>query len=154
MHPRRELLKKIGAAAGIIGASTLLSKLTPPAFPQATPVEIEPGSFVETADYIVFEKNGEYYAKNGRTGEVDFGPDDDAATVIQNALDAAPDHGKIAFKGSFPITKTIEVTKPLSLIGVGKPYFNAAADVDILKIVSGVENCFISVYVFMDRRGQ
>ena len=88
MHPRRRLLKRIGAGLGLVGSSVLLSKITPPIYAQSTPIEIEPGSFVSPADYIVFKENGEYYARNGKTGVIEFGPSDDATTIIQSVLDA------------------------------------------------------------------
>ena len=78
MHPRRRLLKRIGAGLGLVGSSVLLSKLTPPIYTQSTPIEIEPASFTKAADYIVREHNGEYLAVDGKTGRVAFGPSDDA----------------------------------------------------------------------------
>ena len=112
MHPRRRLLKRIGAGLGLVGSSVLLSKITPPIYAQTTPIEIEPGSFVETADYIVFEKDGEYYAKNGRTGEVEFGPSDDASQVIQNALNTLIDVGGKVFikKAEYPLSNAIDIS--------------------------------------------
>ena len=121
---RRKLLKQIGAAAGIIGASTLLSKLTPPAFPQTTPVEIEPGSFVSPADYIVFERGGEYYAKNGGTGEIEFGPSDDASQVIQQTIDALGTvGGRIKIKrGVYELNKPINLTSAKYIFLEGESY--------------------------------
>ena len=116
MHEkRRKLLKQIGTAASIIGASTLLSKLTPPAFPQTTPVEIEPASFTKVADYIVMEHNGEYLAIDGKTGRVAFGPSDDAATVIQSALDATP-KGPIVVNDDIILTKSVYLGDDITLI--------------------------------------
>jgi len=119
MHPRRRLLKRIGAGLGLVGSSVLLSKITPPIYAQSTPVEIEPGSFVSPADYIVFEKDGEYYARNGRTGEIDFGPETDASQVIQPILDKGG--SMLLKKGVYECYSQINVTKSnIRIIGEGK----------------------------------
>jgi len=44
--------------------------------------------------YQIFEEAGIFYAKNGKTGELEF-PDEDATTVINNALSALTNGGRI-----------------------------------------------------------
>jgi len=94
--------------------------------------------------YLIFEKAGIFYAKNGITEELEF-PDEDAAKVIQSAVDAlGVEGGKIIIKDAVDITKDIliddfdanfifEAQKTLRLTGgsikigstaeVGKCYF-------------------------------
>jgi hypothetical protein len=72
------------------------------------PVEQPPSA----ASYIVFQKGGQCYAKNGTTGHIEFGPGD-ASTVIQSALNAlTPDRTwkeKVILKGSFTLTKKLNI---------------------------------------------
>jgi hypothetical protein len=46
---------------------------------------------VQQASYIIFEDGGRYYAKNGRTGMIEFS-DTDACKVIQRAINALPNY--------------------------------------------------------------
>jgi len=52
------------------------------------PIEQPPSA----ASYIVFQKGGQCYAKNGMTGHIEFGPGD-AYTVIQSVINALPSRG-------------------------------------------------------------
>ena len=54
------------------------------------PVEQPPA----TASYIIFKKGSKTYAKNGTYGHIEY-EDTDSATVIQNAIDALIDGGRI-----------------------------------------------------------
>ncbi|RJX16582.1 right-handed parallel beta-helix repeat-containing protein [Candidatus Bathyarchaeota archaeon] len=108
---------------------------TPPWMWHSPPnMVVQQGSGVESVDYIIFgvDTDGdkiadEIYAKNGLTGEIEFSGTD-AATVIQNTIDALPTYsypyggGTIAIKGTsncfiYEITKKIVVDKPLRLVG-------------------------------------
>jgi hypothetical protein len=85
------------------------------------PAIIEAGSNVEEASYVVFgvDNNGdgvadEIYAKNGRTGEIEFSGTD-ASTVIQQAINAG---NSIFIKaGNYTITQTIKLPSSVTLIG-------------------------------------
>jgi len=59
---------------------------------------------VETASYIIYKEGNKIKAKNGQTGQIEFS-DEDAATVIQQAIDALINGGKIFIKAG---TYTIE----------------------------------------------
>jgi len=65
-----------------------------------------PDKLYYPADYIIYKENNKYYAKNGRTGEVEK-QDTDAATVIQYALDHLTSgrtwKEKVILKGDFDI---------------------------------------------------
>jgi parallel beta-helix repeat protein len=76
------------------------------------PIEQPPAS----ASYIVFQKGGQCYAKNGTTGHIEFGPGN-ASTVIQSAINALPYNGGEIFiiAGEYIITDTITINKPLLL---------------------------------------
>jgi len=75
--------------------------------------QIPPGAF----DYIIF-KDGDYVlAKNGRMGRIEF-KDTDAATVIQSAIDALSNGGKIFIKaGTYIIRSPITVRDRIVLCG-------------------------------------
>jgi hypothetical protein len=82
---------------------------------------IEPGSEVETADYIIFtDGHGNYYAKSGWNGSLMFSSTD-AATVIQSAINSLTSGGKVFIKaGTYELNgKTITVTQPLVIAGEG-----------------------------------
>lgn len=76
-------------------------------------VQIEPRSFTEDVAYIVFTENGEVYAKNGKTGEIEF-QGTDASTVIQSVLDSLTNgrnyKERVVLKGVFTLTKQITVS--------------------------------------------
>ena len=64
---------------------------------------------VETASYVIFKDGNIYYAKNGKTGEIEFSGTD-IAEVLQSVVDAfptkptAPYGGKVVFKRNEPNT--------------------------------------------------
>jgi len=101
----------------------------------------------QPASYIIF-KDGDYIcAKNGETGKIDF-RDTDAATVIQQAIDALPEYsypyggGHIHIKyGVYEITKKIIVDKPLWLTGEGR-YART-----VLKAADGLNDRLLEVYL-------
>jgi len=73
---------------------------------------VEPGSMVTEASYIIFtDGNGNYYARNGMTGEIEFSGTV-PRTVIQSAIDSLTNGGKILFKaGTYPINGIITIGK-------------------------------------------
>jgi len=70
---------------------------------------IEPGSMVSGASYIVFAEGTNYYAKDGKTGEIKFSASDDAAPVINAAISALPSGGGkvVLAEGTFMIRSSI-----------------------------------------------
>jgi hypothetical protein len=67
---------------GIISAYIYASHSSPP------PAIVEPGSMVTEASYIIFTDGaGNYYARNGSTGKIEFSGTD-AATIIQQAINS------------------------------------------------------------------
>jgi len=70
--------------------------------------------------YLIFKKAGIVYARNGKTGELEFS-DEDAATVIQKAIDALPaEGGKIFTKsGVYLIKNRIKMRTGVWLEGEG-----------------------------------
>jgi len=75
-------------------------------------ITIVSGSFTETASYIIFRQGDTYYAKNGTTGVIEFSGTD-AASVIQQAIDAINGKGHIFIKSGIyncytPITYNSE----------------------------------------------
>jgi len=72
------------------------------------------------ASYIIWTDGTYTYAVNGHTGKVEFGPDD-AATVIQQAINACSDGDKILIKnGTYTLTSTIDLNgKAIVIEGEG-----------------------------------
>lgn len=64
---------------------------------------------MEGASYIIFKEGLAYYAKNGKTGAIDYSGTN-AAQIIQNAINALHGGGKIFIKvGTYSISSTIEI---------------------------------------------
>jgi len=90
------------------------------------PAVIEAGSNVEEASYVIFgvDKNGdgvadEIYAKNGRTGEVEFAGSD-ASTVLQQVINVLSRGEKIFIAaGIYNLSKTVFVNKSTIFQGEG-----------------------------------
>jgi len=78
----------------------------------------------ETASYVVFKVGAMYYAKNGRTGQIEFSGTD-ASTVIQSAIDALTDGGRIFIKkGTYELSTFLEIkTSGIILEGEGYQTF-------------------------------
>jgi len=79
-------------------------------------VTIEPGSFTETVDYVVWVSGGTFYSKNGQTGAVTSSADSDA--LIQSAVDAVSSAGggSVHVKsGSYSATTTLKDGVTLTL---------------------------------------
>jgi len=71
--------------------------------------------------YIVFQQAGVIYAKNARTGQIEFSGTD-AATIIQKAIDAASASGggEVFIKeGTYTLTKAVEMKPNVVLRGSG-----------------------------------
>jgi hypothetical protein len=71
---------------------------------QTGTITIEPGSFTETASYVIWTDGTYVYAKNGKTGAIDF-KGTDASTVIQSAVNALTSGGKIFIKAGTYVLK-------------------------------------------------
>jgi len=73
----------------------------------------------EPASYIIWKEGDKIYAKNGHTGQIPY-EDDDAATVIQAALDALTSgrtwKEKVVLKGNFVISRQIDLPSYLTLV--------------------------------------
>ena len=98
---RRDLLKLagLGVSAGLLGLLGGRELGIREALAQSQAVQIEPNSFVIPASYVVFgddlDNDGVLdiiYARNGRTGQIDY-KGNDASQIIQNALNGLPDSG-------------------------------------------------------------
>lgn len=81
---------------------------------------------VVPSSYIIFGEDTDgdgvsdiIYAKNGRTGQIEFSGKD-ATAVIQNVIDKAPEGSRIFIKGAFTL-RSIVVNKPLYLKFSGGP---------------------------------
>ena len=94
---RRELLKLagLGVSAGLLGLLGGREWGFREALAQSQQVTIEPNSFVSEVDYIVFGEDTDndnvldvFYARNGRTGQIDY-EGDNATVVIENALNVS-----------------------------------------------------------------
>ena len=69
--------------------------------------------------YIIFQDGNIVYAKNGRTGAIEFSSSD-ASSVIQQAINALPNGGKIFIKaGTYYISKAIVLANNVEIAGEG-----------------------------------
>jgi len=76
----------------------------------------------ETASYIIFKEGTTYYAKNGETGQIEFSGTD-ASTVIQSAINALLDEGRIVIKrGVYEIGSEISGKSNIVIVGEGKSW--------------------------------
>jgi parallel beta-helix repeat protein len=84
-----------------ISSADLLNAVYPQLKSQITK---EPEVAGQGYSYIIWTDGTKYYAKNGQTGQIEFSGTD-ASTVIQSAIDALPNGGKIFIKaGTYPAT--------------------------------------------------
>jgi len=85
---------------------------------QTGTITVEPGSFAETASYVIWTDGTYVYAKNGKTGAIDF-KGTDASTVIQSAIDALTSgrtwKEKVLIKGNFTVKKQSGKTYAIGL---------------------------------------
>jgi len=97
--------------------STDLANAIKPQLLQMPEISIQPYS------YIIFTDGTNYYAKNGKTGQIDFSGTD-ASTVIQNAINSlAEGGGKIYIKaGVYRCKSQIDLTKARSIVIEGEGY--------------------------------
>jgi hypothetical protein len=76
---------------------------------QTGTITIEPGSFTETASYVIWTDGTNVYARNGKTGAIEFSGSN-ACTVIQSAINALTSGGKIFIKaGTYTVTTWIDL---------------------------------------------
>jgi len=90
----------------------------------------------EPASYIIWKEGDQIYAKDGHTGQIPF-KGKDVATVIQSAIDALVDGGRILVKrGTYPCSNTINLKEKVTLEGEGieATILNFASDVDGINI--------------------
>jgi hypothetical protein len=81
-------------------------------YAQSTTVTIQPESFTSEVSYIISTDGTTVYARNGRTGQIEFSGTD-AGTVIQQVVEVLPE-GKIFIKsGDYyaPTLKIIDISK-------------------------------------------
>jgi len=78
------------------------------------PVEQPPSA----ASYIVFQKGGQCYAKNGTTGHIEFGPGD-ASTVIQSTINSIT-KGKIVIKDDVTFTSQVNMKNDVAIESQGE----------------------------------
>ena len=79
---------------------------------------LPPYEKAETASYVIYKQGNVIYAKNGETGAVEFSGTD-AATVIQQAIDALTSGGKIFIKaGTYTLTNSLTLKPGVSIEGV------------------------------------
>jgi hypothetical protein len=87
---------------------------------QTGTITIEPASFQTEASYIVFTDGTTIKARNGKTGAIDFSGSD-ASTVIQSAINALTNGGKIFIKsGTYQLSTRLTLISNLSLEGEDK----------------------------------
>ena len=122
---KRTFLKALGAGAALGAISHILAQVGVPQVLDFKDqrVYIEPRSFVGPYDYIIFGEdtdgdgvNDIIYAKNGKTGQIEF-QGTDAAEVIQKAIDSLDVGGLIHIKeGIYHITKEILIQGKTNII--------------------------------------
>ncbi|OGC92216.1 MAG: hypothetical protein A2W25_11410 [candidate division Zixibacteria bacterium RBG_16_53_22] len=98
----------------IVGVA--ISAQTPSGFPTV----IEPGSMTTQTDFLIFNSESIYYAKNGTTGAIQYSSIN-ASSVLENVIEAIPDTGgSIALaSGTFMIDSLLVVDRLLYLHGAG-----------------------------------
>jgi len=86
------------------------------------------------ASYIIYKVGNVYYARNGRTGNIDFSSTD-ASEVVNDIINALPDEGgTIHFKaGTYELKSSIKLKAKVGLCGEG-PYSTT------LKLADGVND--------------
>ena len=105
------------------------------------------GGQTETASYVIWKDGSTYYAKNGITGAIDYSGTD-ASTVIQNAFDATPTHGKVEFLGNKFIINT--ALKPHTMMEIkGNLYRTELNGVGAIKVfdLDGINSVRIDGFV-------
>jgi len=108
--PRTVNLKT--AIALILIAVTLTSTISYYVFAATPsfPTVISPGSMTDTATYVIFKDGLTVYAKNGKTGQIEF--TGTPIYTIQAAINALPEGGKIFIKaGTYIIDNIIRIMK-------------------------------------------
>jgi hypothetical protein len=107
----------------------------------------------QSYSYVIWTDGTNYYAKNGRTGQIDFSGTD-ASTVIQNAIFNLPNGGRIFVKsGTYILNKRVVFDKNVAIVGENaspyvKPYtvkfvVNNTQGAFLITLASHLENCVI-----------
>ncbi|MEM1928977.1 MAG: hypothetical protein QXH81_03320 [Thermofilaceae archaeon] len=109
--------------------------------PQVSPdYVVEPG-------YIVYQRGGVVYAKNGLTGEIEFSGAD-ASQVIQKAIDAlGEDGGRVHIKaGTYNLASAITVKPGVWLTGEGTATtLHTESDTTLIHVTPGGEHVVTGV---------
>jgi len=107
-----------GQREGIRQAKTVTASTTVMA--STTGVQNATVNLVGPASYIIYIDGSTIKAQNGLTGQIDYS-NTDAATVIQNAINALPSTGGqiILREGQFTINSTIVLKPQIYLVGQG-----------------------------------
>jgi len=100
---------------------------------------------VEPYSYIIFKDGDLFKAKTGKTGEISL-IDEDAATVIQAAIDAMSRGQSLFIKAigeetPYPISETITITAPkhgIEIIGERETILQSQGDFPVITIGDGV----------------
>jgi len=86
--------------------------------------EFEERTFPHEFSYIVYQKDGQYYAKNGLTGVIEY-IDSDASNVINYAIGNLQNGGIVLIReGTYIITRPIDLSlkKNVTLMGISEQY--------------------------------
>jgi len=115
-----------------------------------------PDKLYYPASYIIYKENNRYYAKNGRTGEVEK-QDTDAATVIQYAINNL-NAGTVYIKaGTYLISSPITINKSaINIIGEGWGTLLKlanGANCDLIKIDSSEQDVYLPQLMFLHLDG-
>lgn len=104
---------------GAVGVDAWIPVFEERSFKLRRVAELFPDYVVEPS-YIVFQRDGVVYAKNGLTGEIEF-RGTDASQVIQKAIDAlGEDGGMVHIKaGTYNLASTVVVKPNVWLTGEG-----------------------------------
>ncbi|MGH9921165.1 MAG: hypothetical protein ACRD38_00275 [Nitrososphaerales archaeon] len=97
-------------------------------------------SQVEESNYIIFKNSTGTYAKNGKTGLIQFSNTTDSSTVIQDALNAVNAGGKVTLRnGTYLLNTGLVIKTETTLEGESKQAakLKANAAIDTIKIDSG-----------------
>jgi hypothetical protein len=105
----------------------------------------------QPASYIIFQDEGMVKAKNGLTGEIEFSGTD-AATVIQQAIDAMTEGQIFVREGLYRLSAGITITgKQIEIRCLSGAIFQATAPIDmftfdrVVRKISGLRNAVLDL---------
>jgi hypothetical protein len=94
--------------------------------------------------YIIFTDGTTVYARNGRTGQIEFSGTD-ASTVIQQAINAMNNYETIVVKGDMVINSEITLNKPIRYIHLGQAILNVPSGKGYLNL-NGANDIVVFVH--------